>query len=728
MAKDLRNNLQAMRAALKKPGQAKAAKADATPPSGLTPTLPSALTPPIPSSTPPAPPTPAPTPTIQTTQPNDQIEIKRQETEEQDAQDLITEEDAIIDPLAMESATRDSLAKHPEELGEFYAAADRLIQSITESRVSEDLSFERRLANLSKRGLSPPLPASYAHLLWFALPGDAALSLKLFDKSRKSFEDYQPRIAAKTSDIGFPIWIDSTGSTITRPEDSCFEVRYFPPKPALVLTLKEVLDVSTRSNELVRSWVRFQSESISMKSDNLFKHSELFVGRAELSSADLASIVKEEDPKLDQKTKLETTATATSETVRASDYAVQGCVAELEATHDLLSESAAETVLCDDLEVAETAVLNDEPQAIEIVQDTANIQEVENKLDEQASESKNKENDEVSLQSAPESLQKEVSSAESKDNSHRALNLPQEPTSPANLSDSSQLRLADSPEFEEVKIEGEVGKSERLTRLEIPRNLRRSVGKAIREFDMIKEGDRILVGLSGGKDSLTLLHILRDFQARSPMKFELAAATVDPRTPEYDPSPLIPYLESLGIQYFMLRFPIIEMAKEKLEGDSLCAFCARMKRGLLYSCMKKHDFTTLALGQHLDDIAESFLMSAFYNGVLNTMKAHYVADQNVRIIRPLTLVREQELALFAAQNELPIISDNCPACFAAPKERLRMKHLLASQEFESPVTFPSLAKALTPLMSIDKTKRGLAASQTILNSDECGGFCQRTTK
>merc|ERR1719313_1913019 len=99
-------------------------------------------------------------------------------------------------------------------------------------------------------------------------------------------------------------------------------------------------------------------------------------------------------------------------------------------------------------------------------------------------------------------------------------------------------------------------------------------------------------------------------------------------TPEYDPSPLTPYLESLKIQHYMLRKPLIQMAKTLMDPKrpSICAFCSRMKRGMLYSCMRENGYTALALGQHLDDLAESFVMSAFQNGALRTMKANYLVE------------------------------------------------------------------------------------------------------
>ena len=125
---------------------------------------------------------------------------------------------------------------------------------------------------------------------------------------------------------------------------------------------------------------------------------------------------------------------------------------------------------------------------------------------------------------------------------------------------------------------------------EVPRSLRNLVGSAVTDFDMIKPGDKLLLGLSGGKDSLTLLHILRKLQKSSPVKFELACATVDPMTPEYDPSPMVEYLEKLGVPYHLLRKPLIELAKASMnpKKPSICSFCARMKRGMLYTCMREN--------------------------------------------------------------------------------------------------------------------------------------------
>lgn len=185
-------------------------------------------------------------------------------------------------------------------------------------------------------------------------------------------------------------------------------------------------------------------------------------------------------------------------------------------------------------------------------------------------------------------------------------------------------------------------------RIKPPKRLLKPVGEAIFDWKMISDGDRILLGLSGGKDSLSLLHILMHLQRIAPVTFELACATVDPVTPSFDPSPLIPYVEGLGIKYYYLRDHIVEYATQ-IRPISLCSYCARMKRGALYTCALENGYNVLALAQHLDDLAESFVMNTLHNGSLRTMRAKYVADKGVTVIRPLVYAREHLMADFARQ-------------------------------------------------------------------------------
>ncbi|XP_078684958.1 uncharacterized protein LOC144918266 [Branchiostoma floridae x Branchiostoma belcheri] len=240
-----------------------------------------------------------------------------------------------------------------------------------------------------------------------------------------------------------------------------------------------------------------------------------------------------------------------------------------------------------------------------------------------------------------------------------------------------------------------------------PKRIMKQTIEAMTEYNMIRDGDRVLLCLSGGKDSLSLLHALRQYQffAKSKnIKFDLGAVTVDPQTASYDPSPLKNYLSKLGVPYFYEEQGIMAQAASMPVCTSICSYCSRMKRGRIYACARREGYNVLAMGQHLDDLAESFLMSAFHNGLLRTMKANYtVREEDLRVIRPFVYVREKDLRNFAEQVKLPIIPENCPACFEAPKERHRTKQLLAAQELLFPKLFQSLLNSMKPLMAKNKT-------------------------
>ena len=251
------------------------------------------------------------------------------------------------------------------------------------------------------------------------------------------------------------------------------------------------------------------------------------------------------------------------------------------------------------------------------------------------------------------------------------------------------------------------------------KTLARLAGRAIADFSMIRAGDRILLGLSGGKDSLSLLHILHYLQQRAPLHFELAAMTVDPMAGDFDPSPMIPYLAALGVEYHYIRKPIMEMAKEHMGKPSYCAFCSRIKRGIMYRMLRDEGYNVLALGQHLDDLAESFLLSAFHGGQLRTMKASYLNDAgDVRIIRPLVYVREHQTAAFAKAAGLPVIPDSCPACFQVPTQRQHMKKLLADEESANEQLFKTLLSTLKPLMEPDYYQSTAGKVSTAENAEQ----------
>jgi len=236
--------------------------------------------------------------------------------------------------------------------------------------------------------------------------------------------------------------------------------------------------------------------------------------------------------------------------------------------------------------------------------------------------------------------------------------------------------------------------------LKPPKTLMRQIGRAIGDYGMIQDGDRLLLGLSGGKDSLSLLHILHHLQSYAPIKFELGAMTVDPQVEGFDPSHLQAYLAELAIPYYYESQPIAKQAEAQMKNDSFCSFCSRMKRGIMYRTCRRQGYNVLVLAQHLDDLAESFLMSAFRGGQLRTMKASYTnSEGDVRIIRPMVYVRERQTRDFAHQAGLPVVPDSCPACFAMPTEREHMKQLLANEEQHNKGLFKSLLTAMRPLMA-----------------------------
>jgi tRNA(Ile)-lysidine synthase TilS/MesJ len=241
-----------------------------------------------------------------------------------------------------------------------------------------------------------------------------------------------------------------------------------------------------------------------------------------------------------------------------------------------------------------------------------------------------------------------------------------------------------------------------VTPIKPPKALLRPIGRAIADYNMIKANDRVLVAVSGGKDSLTMLHVLLHLKRNAPISFDVGAITVDPQVEGYDPSHLKDYMRSLGVKYFYQSQPIMQRAVEHMGKVSYCSFCSRMKRGIMYATARREGYNVLALGQHLDDLAESFLMSAFHGGQLRTMKAHYVIDEgDLRVIRPLIYARERQTAAYATECNLPVVADSCPSCFQMPTQRVHMKELLASEEKKNRNLFKNLLTTMRPLLNQD---------------------------
>ncbi|MGE4396190.1 MAG: tRNA 2-thiocytidine biosynthesis TtcA family protein [Sulfurimonas sp.] len=223
------------------------------------------------------------------------------------------------------------------------------------------------------------------------------------------------------------------------------------------------------------------------------------------------------------------------------------------------------------------------------------------------------------------------------------------------------------------------------------------LGKTNAEFGLIEEGDKILVGLSGGKDSLTMVHTLKEQQRRAPFKFEFVAVTVSYGMGEnFDK--LIEHCKEYEIPHAIHDTQIYELAEEKIrKNSSFCSFFSRMRRGSLYSAAQQHGCNKVALGHHMDDAAESFFMNFIYNGQLRSLAPKYRADNGLIVIRPLIQMRERQLAAFALDNGIPTIGDEaCPAMrfdVKMPYARANTKEMLSKMEKEFPSLFTSLNAA-----------------------------------
>ncbi len=222
-------------------------------------------------------------------------------------------------------------------------------------------------------------------------------------------------------------------------------------------------------------------------------------------------------------------------------------------------------------------------------------------------------------------------------------------------------------------------------------------GKANARYNLIVDGDKVLLGLSGGKDSLTLVHLLNRMQRIAPFKFKLKAVTISYGMGE-DYTALHNHCKEHGIDHEIVNTNTYELAKDKIrKNSSFCSFFSRMRRGALYTYALENGYNKVAIGHHLDDAAESFFMNFIYNGALRSLAPKYTAENGLVVIRPLIHVRERQLRDNAIKNNLQVIGDEaCPAMrfdIKMPHARAETKELLAKFESEHPKLFVSLKSA-----------------------------------
>ncbi|MBR1657868.1 MAG: hypothetical protein IJ697_05325 [Synergistaceae bacterium] len=234
----------------------------------------------------------------------------------------------------------------------------------------------------------------------------------------------------------------------------------------------------------------------------------------------------------------------------------------------------------------------------------------------------------------------------------------------------------------------------------INHSLRRKIGKALSQWQMISEGDKVLVGLSGGKDSLILLHALHDLQRRSPVKFSLAALTVKLSGLETDP--LQDYCSALGVPYTVIEHDIIGIINARNE-KSPCSFCANMRRGLISSWAEQNGYNKLALGHTLDDAVETFFMNVLHSGRAKSFQPKVLMTRTgVTVIRPLVLATESAVIDEVKRLCLPVIQSPCP--FAGHTERQRIRDYITELRKNIPDLYGKILNVLQNLSDSESWK------------------------
>ena len=223
----------------------------------------------------------------------------------------------------------------------------------------------------------------------------------------------------------------------------------------------------------------------------------------------------------------------------------------------------------------------------------------------------------------------------------------------------------------------------------------KKVTKAIKDYNLIEDGDRVMVGLSGGKDSWALLQILDVLRQRAPIQFSLIGVTVDSGYDGYRHDLISSACEARGWEYRIVHTEIGEVMDDLLGDATPCSLCARLRRGVLYRLATEVGATKIALGHHLDDFIETLLLNLFFAGTLKAMPARLVSDNGAHVVvRPLAAVTEAEARQYAKERALPIISCCCPACGDLSLQRQRIKRLIAELEIEHPEVKNSMIRAL----------------------------------
>ncbi|MDP0173980.1 tRNA 2-thiocytidine(32) synthetase TtcA [Glaesserella parasuis] len=229
----------------------------------------------------------------------------------------------------------------------------------------------------------------------------------------------------------------------------------------------------------------------------------------------------------------------------------------------------------------------------------------------------------------------------------------------------------------------------------LQKRLRRNVGNAIADFNMIEDGDKVMVCLSGGKDSYTLLDILLNLRLNAPIHFDIVAVNLDQKQPGFPEHVLPEYLESIGLEYKIVEENTYGIVKEKIpEGKTTCSLCSRLRRGILYRTATELGATKIALGHHRDDMLETLFLNMFYGGKLKSMPPKLISDDGKQIvIRPLAYCKEKDIEKYAVAKQFPIIP--CNLCGSQPNlQRQVVKEMLQTWDRQYPGRIETMFSAL----------------------------------
>ena len=229
----------------------------------------------------------------------------------------------------------------------------------------------------------------------------------------------------------------------------------------------------------------------------------------------------------------------------------------------------------------------------------------------------------------------------------------------------------------------------------LAKRLRRQVGQAIADFGMIEEGDKVMVCLSGGKDSYTMLDILLQLQKKAPVRFDLVAVNLDQKQPDFPEHVLPEYLARVGVPFHIIEQDTYSVVSRVIpEGKTMCSLCSRLRRGALYSYAEENGFTKIALGHHRDDLVATFFLNMFFHAKLSGMPPKLLSDNGKHVvIRPLAYVREDDIAQYAEAKAFPIIP--CNLCGSQENlQRKQVKKMMDAWEREFPGRIETIARAL----------------------------------